>query len=222
MGAAAARRSGAGCSSFGAVAAQAAARKCGARPADHRAPPRALPLGGRGPGERDPAPARRAATAGEDSIVLNPPSFRRAQARALQLDRRMQLRLGEGAARLPRGPGEPGERFSRSRTCTTRACRTGASPTRSCMRAAVFADSVRRARGRARRWPATSTSSASARRRSSCWRARNGASRDRSPGSTRCSYAAPQAGHVQRWPDERRRFEGRLLSDHAPVEVTIE
>jgi endonuclease/exonuclease/phosphatase family metal-dependent hydrolase len=29
-------------------------------------------------------------------------------------------------------------------------------------------------------------------------------------------------GHVKRWPDERRRFEGRLLSDHAPAEVTIE
>lgn len=31
-----------------------------------------------------------------------------------------------------------------------------------------------------------------------------------------------RSGHVKRWPDERRRFEGRLLSDHAPVEVTIE
>ena len=27
---------------------------------------------------------------------------------------------------------------------------------------------------------------------------------------------------VHRWPDERREHEGRLLSDHAPVEVTIE
>jgi endonuclease/exonuclease/phosphatase family metal-dependent hydrolase len=31
-----------------------------------------------------------------------------------------------------------------------------------------------------------------------------------------------RAGNVKRWPDERRRFEGRFLSDHAPVEVTIE
>jgi endonuclease/exonuclease/phosphatase family metal-dependent hydrolase len=31
-----------------------------------------------------------------------------------------------------------------------------------------------------------------------------------------------RAGHVKRWPDDRRRLEGRLLSDHAPVEVTIE
>ena len=29
-------------------------------------------------------------------------------------------------------------------------------------------------------------------------------------------------GYAQRWPDERRRVDGRLLSDHAPVEVTIE
>jgi endonuclease/exonuclease/phosphatase family metal-dependent hydrolase len=28
-------------------------------------------------------------------------------------------------------------------------------------------------------------------------------------------------GHAHRWPDERRRLEGKLLSDHAPVEVTI-
>jgi endonuclease/exonuclease/phosphatase family metal-dependent hydrolase len=30
------------------------------------------------------------------------------------------------------------------------------------------------------------------------------------------------SGHAKRWPDERRRLGGRLLSDHAPVEVTIE
>jgi endonuclease/exonuclease/phosphatase family metal-dependent hydrolase len=29
-------------------------------------------------------------------------------------------------------------------------------------------------------------------------------------------------GAVERWPDERRRVAGRLLSDHAPLEVTIE
>jgi endonuclease/exonuclease/phosphatase family metal-dependent hydrolase len=27
---------------------------------------------------------------------------------------------------------------------------------------------------------------------------------------------------AHRWPDQRRRVDGRLLSDHAPVEVTIE
>jgi endonuclease/exonuclease/phosphatase family metal-dependent hydrolase len=30
------------------------------------------------------------------------------------------------------------------------------------------------------------------------------------------------SGHAHRWPDERRRAHGKLLSDHAPVEVTIE
>jgi len=29
------------------------------------------------------------------------------------------------------------------------------------------------------------------------------------------------SGHAHRWPDERRRVHGKLLSDHAPVEVTI-
>lgn len=31
-----------------------------------------------------------------------------------------------------------------------------------------------------------------------------------------------RVGNAKRWPDERRRLNGRLLSDHAPVEVTIE
>ena len=31
-----------------------------------------------------------------------------------------------------------------------------------------------------------------------------------------------RARPAHRWPDERRRVDGRLLSDHAPVEVTIE
>ena len=31
-----------------------------------------------------------------------------------------------------------------------------------------------------------------------------------------------RSGPAHRWPDERRRVDGRLLSDHAPVEVTIE
>ncbi|HEX3686665.1 MAG TPA: endonuclease/exonuclease/phosphatase family protein [Gaiellaceae bacterium] len=31
-----------------------------------------------------------------------------------------------------------------------------------------------------------------------------------------------RTGPARRWPDERRRVDGRLLSDHAPVEVTIE
>jgi endonuclease/exonuclease/phosphatase family metal-dependent hydrolase len=31
-----------------------------------------------------------------------------------------------------------------------------------------------------------------------------------------------RCSHAHRWPDERRRVHGKLLSDHAPVEVTIE
>jgi hypothetical protein len=29
------------------------------------------------------------------------------------------------------------------------------------------------------------------------------------------------AGPVETWPAERRRLEGRVLSDHAPIEVTV-
>jgi len=31
-----------------------------------------------------------------------------------------------------------------------------------------------------------------------------------------------RASRPQRWPEDRRRLDGRLLSDHAPVERTIE
>jgi endonuclease/exonuclease/phosphatase family metal-dependent hydrolase len=34
--------------------------------------------------------------------------------------------------------------------------------------------------------------------------------------------AGAAAGALRRWPDERRRHEGRLLSDHAPVELELE
>ena len=54
----------------------------------------------------------------------------------------------------------------------------------------------------------------------------------RAPGPRGFSAALPGIDHVlvrgapssapRRWPDERRLHEGRLLSDHAPVEVELE
>jgi endonuclease/exonuclease/phosphatase family metal-dependent hydrolase len=42
------------------------------------------------------------------------------------------------------------------------------------------------------------------------------------PGIDQILVANAAAGAVCRWPDERRRFDGRLLSDHAPVDLVIE
>jgi endonuclease/exonuclease/phosphatase family metal-dependent hydrolase len=42
------------------------------------------------------------------------------------------------------------------------------------------------------------------------------------PGIDHVLVRGAHASEPQRWPDERRRVDGRLLSDHAPVEVTIE
>ncbi|MGZ4355142.1 MAG: endonuclease/exonuclease/phosphatase family protein, partial [Gaiellaceae bacterium] len=42
------------------------------------------------------------------------------------------------------------------------------------------------------------------------------------PGIDHVLVGGAAAGPQQVWPDERRRLDGRLLSDHAPVEVTIE
>ena len=41
------------------------------------------------------------------------------------------------------------------------------------------------------------------------------------PGIDHVLVRGAAATQPQRWPDERRRVDGRLLSDHAPVEVTI-
>ena len=42
------------------------------------------------------------------------------------------------------------------------------------------------------------------------------------PGLDQVLVRGAKASRPQRWPDERRRLAGRLLSDHAPVETTIE
>jgi endonuclease/exonuclease/phosphatase family metal-dependent hydrolase len=41
------------------------------------------------------------------------------------------------------------------------------------------------------------------------------------PGIDHVLVRGAEAGEVRRWPTEKRRHDGRLLSDHAPVEVEI-
>ena len=42
------------------------------------------------------------------------------------------------------------------------------------------------------------------------------------PGLDQVLVSGATASRGERWPDERRGVEGRLLSDHAPVEARIE
>jgi len=151
-----------------------------------------------------------------DSIVLNPPGFRRRVARELGLDTRLRFKWAK-------------ER----RVC--QAVRTDALtvatlhdsslhdwriPDAELMRAAVFADSVAEPDdvlvlagdfNVIREHSRTLEQLASPE-----W----GFTKPISWIDQVLVRGAP-SGHAQRWPEERRRRDGKLLSDHAPVEVTI-
>jgi endonuclease/exonuclease/phosphatase family metal-dependent hydrolase len=156
-----------------------------------------------------------------DSIVLNPPSFRRAQARGLRLDRRIQLAWAKERRVCHAVRAGLGERFLTVATLHDSSVPDWRVPDAELLRAAAFADSfaepgdivvlagdfnVIRERSKTLglltgpEWGFTKPIS----------------------GIDQILVRGAKAGHVKRWPDERRLFEGRLLSDHAPVEVTIE
>ncbi len=150
---------------------------------------------------------------GTGAIVLNPPSFRRRVAHELDLDMSVQVKWGE------------------RRVCQT--VRTealvianlhGSSvpdwrvPDAELMRAAVFADSF----GKPGEVLVLAGDFNVIREHSSTL-----------PELVEWGFTKPiswidqvlvrgaKSGHAHRWPDERRRAGGKLLSDHAPVEVTI-
>lgn len=157
----------------------------------------------------------------KDSLVLNPPSFRRAQARALGLDRRMQLAWAKERRVCHAVRASVGERFLTVANLHDSSVPDWRVPDAELLRAAVFADSVAE--------PDDVLVLAGdfnvIRERSTTLELLTGPewgfSRPIS-GIDQILVRGARAGHVKRWPDERRRFEGRLLSDHAPVEVTIE
>jgi endonuclease/exonuclease/phosphatase family metal-dependent hydrolase len=151
-----------------------------------------------------------------DSIVLNPPGFRRRVARELGLDAKLRLSWA-----------------NERRVC--QAVRTDALtvanlhgsslhdwriPDAELMRAAVFADSVAEPDDALvlagdfnviREHSRTLEQLASPE-----W----GFTKPISWIDQVLVRGAP-SGHAQRWPEERRRRDGKLLSDHAPVEVKI-
>ena len=120
----------------------AAARECRDRPVDHRAPSRALSLGGRRSGQRDPGPARRAETAGE--------GFDRSQPAELPARAAHEPSGSTGASSSP-GPrsgasatrcGQRGERFLTVANLHDSSVPDWRVPDAELLRAAVFAESV--------------------------------------------------------------------------------
>jgi endonuclease/exonuclease/phosphatase family metal-dependent hydrolase len=157
----------------------------------------------------------------KDSIVLNPPSFRRTQARALGLDRRVQLAWAKERRVCHAVRASVGERFLTVANLHDSSVPDWRVPDAELLRAAVFAESIAE--------PDDVLVLAGdfnvIRERSKTLELLTGPewgfSRPIS-GIDQILVRGARAGHVKRWPEERRRLEGRLLSDHAPVEVTIE
>jgi endonuclease/exonuclease/phosphatase family metal-dependent hydrolase len=156
-----------------------------------------------------------------DSIVLNPPSFRRAQARALKLDRRIQLKWAKERRVCHAVRSGWKDRFLTVANLHDSSVPNWSVPDAELMRAAVFAGSFAE--------PGDVLVLAGdfnvIRERSKTLELLTGAEWGFSKpisGIDQILVRGARAGHVKRWPDERRRFEGRLLSDHAPLEVTIE
>jgi endonuclease/exonuclease/phosphatase family metal-dependent hydrolase len=164
--------------------------------------------------------ARELRALGESSIVLNPRGFRRRQARALGLDRRVRLAWAKErrvchAVRLDAG----------DRILTVANLHASSVPDRRCqdaelLRAAVFADAFAEpgdARVLAGDFNTVIGESTTLDQLSSTeW----GFSEPIS-GLDQILVRGAPVSRPERWPEERRRVEGRLLSDHAPVEARI-
>jgi endonuclease/exonuclease/phosphatase family metal-dependent hydrolase len=158
---------------------------------------------------------------GTDSIVLNPRSFRRAQARALGLDRRVRLAWAKERRVCQAVRAGAGERALTVANLHDSSVPDWRVPDAELLRAAVFADSFAE--------PGDVLVLAGdfnvIREHSQTLEQLTGPdwgfSRPIS-GIDQILVRGARVGHAKRWPDERRRLNGRLLSDHAPVEVTIE
>jgi endonuclease/exonuclease/phosphatase family metal-dependent hydrolase len=156
-----------------------------------------------------------------DSIVLNPPGFRRTQARALGLDRRVRLAWAKERRVCHAVRSNAAERPLTVANLHGSSVPDWRVPDAELLRAAVFADSFAE--------PGDVLVLAGdfnvIRERSKTLEVLTGPdwgfARPIS-GLDQILVRGARPGHAKRWPDGRRRFEGRLLSDHAPVELRIE
>ena len=182
-----------------------------------------------GQGQRDPVPEGREAPAGEADHAQHEPVLRGAggQARALDSRRRAGGSASGASARSSRSS-SPTASGCWSRTCTRRAFRaTAASRRPSCGRAVKFIDRQaeteetvdrrRRLQHRARVSPMLQRADDAARRAllAAPARARTTSS------SAAASCAARSRRRCATWADDERTLDGKLLSDHAPVELVV-
>ncbi len=155
------------------------------------------------------------------STVLNPPGFRRAQARALRLDLRVRLAWAKERRVCHAVRAKAGESVLAVANLHASSVPDRRVADAELLRAAVFADSfaepddVLVVAGDFNVPPGESQTLEQL--ASVEW----GFSKP-IPGLDQILVRGARAGRSRRWADERRRFQGRLLSDHAPVETTIE
>jgi endonuclease/exonuclease/phosphatase family metal-dependent hydrolase len=151
-----------------------------------------------------------------DSLVLNPPEFRRRVARELGLDTRLRLKWGK-ERRVCQAVRTDGLTIANMHTSSLPDRRV---PDAELLRGATFADSVAEPHDPLvlagdfnviREHSSTLEQLASAE-----W----GFTKPISWLDQVLVRGAP-SGNAQRWPDDRRRLNDKLLSDHAPVEVRI-
>jgi endonuclease/exonuclease/phosphatase family metal-dependent hydrolase len=156
-----------------------------------------------------------------DSIVLNPRSFRRTQTRILDLDRRVRLAWAKERRVCHAVRTDANGRF-----VTVANLHASSVPDRRCqnaelLRAAVFADAFAEPSDTIVLAGDFNTvigeSTTLEQLASPEW----GFS-EPIRGLDQVLVRGARATRPEPWPEERRRLEGRLVSDHAPVETTIE
>jgi endonuclease/exonuclease/phosphatase family metal-dependent hydrolase len=156
-----------------------------------------------------------------DSIILNPRGFRRIQSRALRLDRRVALAWAKErrvcqAVRVDAGGRLLTIANLHASSVRDRRCQDG-----ELMRAAVFADAFAEPddivvlAGDFNTVIGESTTLEQL--ASPSW----GFS-EPILGLDQILVRGAEAAQARPWPEDRRRLDGRLLSDHAPLETTIE
>ena len=173
-------------------------------------------------GERRARRRARTEAAADERMVLNTRRFRRVQGRLLGLDLVARLAWAKErrvihAVRIT---------FADGRTALVANFHATGSPDKRIPDAEVLARGLVRRRAHAARAscacsPATSTCEPPSRARCSTSAGSSGASRSRRSASTTCSSAARRQPPVACGSCATAGSQGRVLSDHAPVEVTV-
>jgi endonuclease/exonuclease/phosphatase family metal-dependent hydrolase len=156
-----------------------------------------------------------------DSIVLNPPAVRRAVARELDLEPRVRFAWAKERRVCHAVRAEAGGRFItianlHASSVTDRRCQN-----RELMRAAVFADAFAEPGDVLALAGDFNTVIGESTTLDQLATPEWGFS-EPIPGLDQVLVRGANASRPERWPEERRRVAGRLVSDHAPVETTIE